>query len=75
VTRDNAPVPGAYVRLLDSGDDFTAEVQASATGGYRFFAKPGTWRLRALAGGGAIGEATVTATQGVNDVELQVSAD
>src|SRR5215210_4450024 len=73
VTRDNSPVPGAYVRLLGSNGDFTAEVQTSATGGYRFFAAPGTWRLRALAGGGAIGEATVDASAGVNDVEVRIS--
>jgi hypothetical protein len=31
------------VRLLDSSDEFTAEVVASATGDFRFFAAPGTW--------------------------------
>ncbi|MEO6715211.1 MAG: DUF1416 domain-containing protein, partial [Mycobacteriales bacterium] len=43
VTRSEAPVPGAYVRLLDSSGEFTAEVQSSATGAYRFFAAPGDW--------------------------------
>ncbi len=73
VTRDSAPVPGAYVRLLGSGGEFTAEVQTSATGGYRFFAAPGTWHLRALAGGGAIGESSVDASAGINDVEVRIS--
>lgn len=41
-------VGGAFVRLLDSSDEFTAEVVASATGDFRFFAAPGTWTLRAL---------------------------
>lgn len=41
-------VGGAFVRLLDSSDEFTAEVVASATGDFRFFAAPGTWRVRAL---------------------------
>lgn len=31
-------VGGAFVRLLDSSDEFTAEVVASATGDFRFFA-------------------------------------
>ena len=42
------PVPRAYVRLLDGTGEFTAEVQASATGKFRFFAAPGDWTLRAL---------------------------
>ena len=46
------PVGGAFVRLLDSSDEFTAEVVASATGDFRFFAAPGSWtRARALVGG------------------------
>ncbi len=48
VSKDDAPVPGAYVRLLDSGGDFTAEVVTSATGDYRFFAAPGNWTLSVL---------------------------
>lgn len=49
VTRDGSPVSGAYVRLLDTGGEFTAEVPTSATGQFRFFAAPGTWTLRTLA--------------------------
>ena len=49
VTRDGEPVAGAYVRLLDCGGEFTAEVPTSATGQFRFFAAPGTWTLRTLA--------------------------
>ena len=49
VLRDGSPVSGAYVRLLDGGGDFTAEVPTSATGQFRFFAAPGTWTLRTLA--------------------------
>ena len=45
-------VGGAFVRLLDSSDEFTAEVVASATGDFRFFAAPGTWTLRALSRSG-----------------------
>ncbi len=49
VLRDGQPVSPAYVRLLDAGGDFTAEVPTSATGHFRFFAKDGQWTLRALA--------------------------
>jgi hypothetical protein len=49
VTREGEPVGGAYVRLLDSGGEFTAEVPTSATGHFRFFAGPGTWTVRTLA--------------------------
>jgi hypothetical protein len=49
VVRDGAPVSDAYVRLLDGGGEFTAEVPTSATGQFRFFAAPGRWTVRALA--------------------------
>lgn len=49
VVRDEAPVSGAYVRLLDRTGEFTAEVPTSATGHFRFFAAPGSWTLRTLA--------------------------
>jgi hypothetical protein len=48
VTHDDAPVPGAYVRLLDPTGEFTAEVVTSATGDFRFFAAPGEWTLSVL---------------------------
>ncbi len=48
VDGDGQAVGGAFVRLLDSSDEFTAEVVASATGDFRFFAAPGSWTLRAL---------------------------
>ena len=51
-------VGGAFVRLLDGSDEFTAEVVASATGDFRFFAAPGTWTLRALSPAGN-GDASV----------------
>jgi uncharacterized protein YfaS (alpha-2-macroglobulin family) len=64
VTRSGEPAAGAYVRLLDANGDFTAEVVTSASGAYRFFARPGSWTLRALASGGATGDAAATAEQG-----------
>lgn len=65
------PVPGAYVRLLDGTGEFTAEVVTSATGGFRFFARPGSWTLRALSPLGN-GETAVTATLG-EPVEVTVT--
>ena len=49
VRAGDEPVGGAYVRLLDSTGEFTAEVPTSATGHFRFFAAPGNWTLRTLA--------------------------
>ena len=64
VTRGGQPEGGAYVRLLDSTGEFTAEVVTSATGNFRFFARPGSWTVRALASGDAVAETTVEAGQG-----------
>lgn len=63
VTSGGSPAGGAFVRLLDSSGEFTAEVVASELGQFRFFARPGTWTVRALAPGHA-GEATVSAGAG-----------
>jgi uncharacterized GH25 family protein len=73
VQADGAPVPGAYVRLLDATGEFTAEVVTSQAGQFRFFAAPGTWTLRALSRAGN-GDATVAADRGVNQVAVTVSA-
>jgi hypothetical protein len=48
VSQNDAPVPAAYVRLLDGTGEFTAEVVTSATGDFRFFAAPGDWTLSVL---------------------------
>jgi hypothetical protein len=72
VLRSGEPVPAAYVRLLDGSGDFTAEVVASATGAFRFFAAPGSWTVRALAPGGS-GEQAVEAKIGFTKVELNVA--
>ncbi|MEV4823650.1 DUF1416 domain-containing protein [Micromonospora sp. NPDC049274] len=65
-------VPGAYVRLLDSTGEFTAEVVTSAAGQFRFFAAPGSWTLRALSRHGN-GDAAVTAGRGINEVSVTVA--
>ncbi len=56
VRQAGASPKAVYVRLLDEGGDFVAEVKADAAGEFRFFAAPGVWRLRAL-GPGATAEA------------------
>jgi len=73
VLHDESPVGGAYVRLLDSGGEFTAEVPTSASGHFRFFAAPGSWTLRVLAPGVEPVDRSVVAQQGVvAEVEIAV---
>ncbi|HEU5106977.1 MAG TPA: DUF1416 domain-containing protein [Micromonosporaceae bacterium] len=69
---DGEAVAGAYVRLLDSSGEFTAEVVTSPVGQFRFFAAPGTWTVRALSRHGN-GDVSVTAGRGVNEAAITVS--
>lgn len=71
VRSGEAPVGGAYVRLLDSTGEFTAEVVTSPAGQFRFFAAPGNWTLRALSREGT-GDTTVAAARGINEVAVPV---
>ena len=48
---NGAPVGNAYVRLLDSTGEFTAEVPTNELGQFRFFAAPGEWTVVVLAHG------------------------
>jgi len=66
-------VGGAYVRLLDSTGEFTAEVVTSPEGVFRFFAAPGSWTLRALSRHGN-GDLAVDAARGVNEVGVTVNS-
>ena len=73
VLHDDQPVDGAYVRLLDLGGEFTAEVPTSATGQFRFFAAPGDWTLRTLAPRVAPVDQQVVASRGdVAEVTITV---
>jgi uncharacterized protein DUF1416 len=72
-TAEGEAVGGAYVRLLDSTGEFTAEVVTSPEGVFRFFAAPGKWTLRALSRQGN-GDLTVDASRGINQVGLSVAA-
>ena len=72
-TADGEAVGGAYVRLLDSTGEFTAEVVTSPEGVFRFFAAPGKWTLRALSRQGN-GDLALDANRGINQVGLCVAA-
>ena len=66
-------IGGAFVRLLDASQEFTAEVAASATGDFRFLAAPGTWTVRALSRVGN-GDITVApAGAGIHEVDVKVA--
>jgi len=71
VARDGEPVGGAYVRLLDASGEFVAEVPTSASGVFRFFARPGQWTVRTLAPRSTPVDRTVVARFGsVAEVEV-----
>lgn len=66
-------IGGAFVRLLDDSNEFTAEVVATASGDFRFFAAPGTWTVRALTNSGE-GDVTVApAGTGLLEVDVKVA--
>ncbi len=72
VSRAGSPLPGAYVRLLGSTGDFTAEVQTSATGYFRFYAADGEWTLRTLYRGGSVDTAAQAEKGKAVEVTVQV---
>ena len=71
VWHDGTPVAGAYVRLLDATDEFTAEVVTSPEGEFRFFAAPGNWKVRSLAPVGR-GEKSLSADVGLNETTVVI---
>jgi len=73
VLADGEPVGGAFVRLLDGTGEFTAEVVASATGDFRFFAAPGEWTLRALSRVGSGTAAIKPAAPGLHSTDVAVA--
>ena len=73
VTKGAHPVPSAYVRLLDSTGEFTAEVVTSATGDYRFYAAPGAWTLSVLAPGAAGRRSVHADAPGLLEVALPIN--
>jgi hypothetical protein len=73
VAKGGAAVPGAYVRLLDSTGEFTAEVVTSATGDFRFFAAPGDWSLSVLHKDGNGKRAVSAAEPGLVEASITLS--
>ena len=69
----DAPVPGAYVRLLDATGEFTAEVVTSATGDYRFFAAPGDWTVSVLHRDGKARKSVHALEPGLTEVPITLS--
>ena len=74
VLRGGEPVASAYVRLLDSTGEFTAEVPTSATGHFRFFAGDGSWTLRTLAPGASVDRSVVAARGTVVEIDVELEA-
>ena len=74
VLRGGEPVSSAYVRLLDSTGEFTAEVPTSATGHFRFFAGDGDWTLRTLAPGASVDRHVVAARGSVVEIDVELEA-
>jgi uncharacterized GH25 family protein len=73
VTRAGEPVGNAYVRLLDSTGEFTAEVPTDDAGQFRFFAGEGTWTLRTLAPKADVTDNQVEARRGsVAEVDVAI---
>jgi hypothetical protein len=73
VRRSGAAVDSGYVRLLDAGGEFVAEVPLGADGGFTFYAAPGTWILRVLAPGGLRLDWPATAAAGlISEFEISV---
>jgi uncharacterized GH25 family protein len=74
VTRDGETVSGAFVRLLDGGGEFTAEVVTDADGIFRFTARDGQWTVRALAPGGLSGQREVDVAKGrINQADIALA--
>ena len=66
-------VGGASVRLLDDSQEFTAELIASSSGDFRFYAAPGIWTVRALSQVGQ-GDVTVApAGAGIHQIDVKVA--
>ncbi|GAA1273106.1 DUF1416 domain-containing protein [Sphaerisporangium rubeum] len=63
----------AYARLLDHSGEFTGEVVVSDEGIFRFFAAPGSWTVRIIAGGGKTKDIPVEARLGeVSQLQVAV---
>jgi hypothetical protein len=66
-------VGGASVRLLDGSEEFTAELFASETGDFRFFAVPGTWTVWAVSTAGSGDVTLAPGGFGLHEVDVKVA--
>jgi hypothetical protein len=73
VDRDGLAVGGASVRLRESSNEFAAEVVASASGAFRIFAAPGSWRLCALSASGNGVAVVAPSGAGVHEVDVKIT--
>lgn len=73
VINQGQPAPVGYVRLHDSGDEFTAEVPLNSKGEFRFFAAPGDWTLVTLVPGASTRTTVSAALGAVTDLDLVVA--
>src|ERR1700740_2282660 len=64
VTREGSAVSTGYARLLGTVNECVPGVRLGSEGGFRFFAAPGSWKLRVLAPGGVREERSVQADYG-----------
>ena len=74
VLKGGQPVAGAYVRLLDSTGEFTAEVVSTTDGNYRFFAGNGRWTLRTLAPGVSVDRVVVASVGNIAETDIELEA-
>lgn len=65
-------VGGASVVLLDDNQEFAAELIATPAGGFRFFAAPGTWTIKALSGSSHGVVTLAPAGTGINKIEIKL---
>ena len=71
VVLHGAPVEGAYVQLIGSSGEFTAEVRTDESGRFLFDPVAGTWVLRGFLPGGVRVEREVELGSGQTiDVDL-----
>ena len=61
------------MRLLDAAEEFTAELFASDTGDFQFFAVPGTWTVWAVSPAGSGDVTLAPGGYGLHEVDVKVA--
>ena len=74
VTRDGAPLEGAYLRLGGTDGEFVGEIRSDEAGKFRFYVAAGDWTLVCLAPGAERIEHPLSLKKGDEvDLEFEVS--